>query len=77
MLSLRACILISNATIYKLVDFMFPRKSKGLIGNSIYIPWDESYFINFMLELSSGHMVFVVNWSRVHIKLLRPMQGVS
>jgi hypothetical protein len=33
---------------------MFPRKSKGFIGNSIYIPWDESYFINFMLELSSG-----------------------
>jgi hypothetical protein len=39
---------------YKLVDFMFPRKSKGFIGNSIYIPWDKSYFINFILELSSG-----------------------
>jgi len=34
---------------------MFPRKSEGFInGDSIYIPWDESYFINFMLELSSG-----------------------
>jgi hypothetical protein len=29
---------------------MFPRKSKVLIGNSIYIAWDESYFINICIH---------------------------